>query len=119
MEDRIAANEAFVAAQPAVDKAQDDRIKALEGLFEGENSVEAKIAAAQAAAEAKAAELDTALENSLKGYVDDAQEAAEAKAAELDAALETSLKGYADQAETDAKAHAESYTNDALTWGSF
>lgn len=123
MINRIAANEAFVAAQPAVDKAQDDRIKALEGKFEGEGSVDAKIAAAQAAAEAKAAELDTALETSLKKYADDAEAdakaAAETKAKELDAALETSLKGYADQAEADAKAHAEAYTNDALTWGSF
>ena len=123
MEDRIAANEAFVAAQPAVDKAQNDRIEALEGKFKGEESVDAKIAAAQAAAEAKAAELDGVLKTELQGYADqaeaDAKAAAETKAKELDAALKTSLEGYADQAEADAKAHAEAYTNDALTWGSF
>ena len=155
--DRLEANEAFVAAQPAVDEAQDERlndleafveghsheameadIKAnkewiaahshediesrlndLEGLFEGENSVDAKIAAAQAAAEAKAVELDAALETSLKGYADDAEAAAEEEAARLDGILKTQLEGYADQAEADAKAHAETYTNDALTWGSF
>ena len=40
---RIAANEAFVAAQPGVDAAQNDRIAALENLFKGEDSVDAKI----------------------------------------------------------------------------
>ena len=45
-EGRIAANEAFVAAQPAVDKAQDDRLAALEAKFEGDESVEQQIAGA-------------------------------------------------------------------------
>ena len=57
-EERIAANEAFVAAQPAIDAEQDRRLTVLEGKFDGEQSVDAKIAAAQAAAEAEAARLD-------------------------------------------------------------
>ena len=123
MEAGIAANKAFVDAQPAVDKAQNDRIEALEGLFEGENSIEAKIAAAQTAAVAEATRLDGILKTQLEGYADqaeaDAEAAAETKAKELDAALKTSLEGYADQAEADAIATAKAHTNDALTWGSF
>ena len=54
-EDRIAANEAFVAAQPAKDDGQDERIAALEAVVDVEGeSVDAKIAAAQTAAEGKA-----------------------------------------------------------------
>ena len=144
--DRIEANEAFVAAQPAVDKAQDDRLAlleemmglggvegdktaieelqesisavedkadaaqadvdaveqrldaegglvdrleavenfvdnhdheamkgrldALEAKFEGEQSVDAKIAAAQAAAEAEAARLDGVMQQALQTEID-------------------------------------------------
>lgn len=55
---RMETVEAFVGAQPAKDQAQDAKIQALEAKFTGDNSVEKQIAAAQAAAEAKAAELD-------------------------------------------------------------
>ena len=159
--DRLEAAEGFVAAQPAVDEAQDEKIADLEefveghsheameadikankewiaghshtamekdiadlkALFEGENSVDAKIAAAQAAAEAKAAELDATLKTNLEKYADDAaadaQEAAEATAAadaqaKADQAL-VDAKAYTDQAEADAN----TYTDNALTWGSF
>ena len=44
LDNRIKANEAFVAAQPAKDEAQDNRIQALEDLFKGDNSVDNKIA---------------------------------------------------------------------------
>lgn len=43
LEARVATNEAFVAAQPAIDQAQDGRLDALEALFKGDNSVDAKI----------------------------------------------------------------------------
>ena len=61
--DRLEVVEAFKAAQPAIDAEQDRRLGVLEGKFTGDNSVDAKIAAAQSAAEAKAAELDTADKN--------------------------------------------------------
>ena len=51
-EGRIAANEAFVAAQPAVDEAQDNRIKALEDASKEGGATAQAIATAQAAAEA-------------------------------------------------------------------
>ena len=45
-EERIAENEAFVAAQPNIDKAQDDRLDALEAKFEGDETVKQQIAGA-------------------------------------------------------------------------
>ena len=54
-EGRIAANEAFVAAQPAVDEAQDNRIKALE---DDAPVKQAAIEAAQEAADAAQADVD-------------------------------------------------------------
>ena len=54
-EGRIAANEAFVAAQPAVDEAQDARIKALE---DDAPVKQAAIEAAQDAADAAQADVD-------------------------------------------------------------
>jgi hypothetical protein len=72
-EGRIAANEAFVAAQPAVDAEQDRRIKALEDAnAEGGAMAEAVQAAQKAADDAQAA-------------ADAAQGAADAAQADVDA----------------------------------
>ena len=60
IEARVAANEAFVAAQPAIDAEQDRRLTALEGKFDGEQSVDAKIEAAEQAAKDYADQKDTA-----------------------------------------------------------
>ena len=57
-ETRIAANEAFVAAQPAIDKAQDDRIKALEDANKDGGAVADAIDAAQKAADDAQGEID-------------------------------------------------------------
>lgn len=86
-ESRIAANEAFVAAQPAKDQAQDGRLDALEALFEGDNSVDAKIAAAEAAAKQHAENKDAALKQELEGKIDAkvAQADYDVKMAALDA----------------------------------
>ena len=60
----------FKEEQEAKDQEQDGKIAALEAKFEGAQSVDNKIAAAQAAAEAKAAELDGALKTELQGKID-------------------------------------------------
>ena len=85
-EARIAANEAFVAAQPAVDAEQDRRIKALE---DDAPVKQAAIEAAQDAAEAAQADAD-ALEQRLdaEGGLVDRIEANEADIARLDGAVE-------------------------------
>ena len=82
-EGRIAANEVFVEAQPAIDKAQNDRLDALEGLFKGEESVENKIAAAEEAA---------------KGYADEKVEAAVEAQGKVDAAQDAKIKALEDDA---------------------
>ena len=92
-ETRIAANEAFVAAQPAKDEAQDDRIKVLEDDVPVK---QAAIEAAQAAADdadakAEAAQADAdALEQRLdaEGGLVDRIEANEADIARLDGAVD-------------------------------
>jgi hypothetical protein len=78
-ETRIAKNEAFVAAQPAIDEAQDGRLEALEAKFEGTNSVDAKInkvandlAAHVTAANSKNDSQDQAIQAAQKA-ADDAQ----------------------------------------------
>ena len=76
-EDRIATNEAFVAAQPAVDQAQDDRIAALEAKFEGDESVAEQIADALQAAKDYADEKDAVVQGEV-----DALEAVVGKEAE-------------------------------------
>ena len=58
-EGRIAANEAFVAAQPAKDQAQNDKIKALEDANAEGGAVKEAIDAAQAAADKAQEEVDT------------------------------------------------------------
>jgi chromosome segregation ATPase len=77
--DRIEANEAFVAAQPAIDQEQDRRIKALEDANAEGGAVKDAIDAAQEAAEAAQADVD-AVEKRLddEGGLVDRLEAAEA-----------------------------------------
>ena len=72
-----ARNEAFVAAQPAVDQAQDDRIAALEAKFEGDESVAEQIADALQAAKDYADEKDAVVQGEV-----DALEAVVGKEAE-------------------------------------
>ena len=97
-EGRIAANEAFVAAQPAVDKAQDDRLAlieemmglggvegdktAIEELQEAIGAVEDKADAAQADVDAVEQRLDA------EGGLVDRIEANEANIARLDGAVD-------------------------------
>ena len=103
--DRIAANEAFVAAQPGKDKAQDDRLAvieemmglggvegdktALEELQESINAVQEAAEAAQGAADAAQGDVD-AVEQRLdaEGGLVDRIEANEANIARLDGAVE-------------------------------
>ena len=59
LDGRIAKNEAFVAAQPAKDEAQNNRLTALEAKFEGENSVANQIKAVADALDAHEEEAET------------------------------------------------------------
>ena len=97
-EGRIAANEAFVAAQPAVDQAQDDRLALLEEMMglggaEGDKTaieaLQEDIQAAQDAADAAQADVD-AVEQRLdaEGGLVDRIEANEANIARLDGAVD-------------------------------
>ena len=105
---------AHLLAQTAIDEAQDAKIEALENKFKGEGSVEDLIEDAQAAAEAKAAELATAAkEAAIAAAATDAQENADAaqEAAEATAAADATAK--ADAAEAAAKSHAEAQASAA------
>lgn len=73
IEGRMDTVEAFVAAQPAKDQAQDAKIQALEAKFTGDNSVDAKIAAAQAKAIEEAEKKDAA-DRTAQASVDSAQD---------------------------------------------
>ncbi len=77
--DRIEANEAFVAAQPAIDQEQDRRIKALEDANAEGGAVAEAVKDAQEAAEAAQGDVD-AIEQRLdaEGGLVDRLEAAEA-----------------------------------------
>ena len=91
-EGRIAANEAFVAAQPAIDAEQDRRLGELEAKFDGDDSVDAKIAAAQAAAEKHADDADAALKAELQQEIDDdVQVVADELAKQMDATQDGTL----------------------------
>ena len=57
-EDRIAANEVFVAAQPAIDEGQNNRIQALEDANAEDGAVKKAIDKAQAAADKAQSEVD-------------------------------------------------------------
>ena len=72
-EARIAANEAFVAAQPDIDEEQDNRLKALEEANAEGGAVDEAIKAAMTAA------------NAAKDAADAAQDAADAAQADVDA----------------------------------
>ena len=94
--DRIEANEAFVAAQPAIDEEQDERIAALEELHKENGAVDQKIAAVQgevdavegrmATAEATISKLDGAVdvEGSVKKQIKDAIDAVNGAAEDLE-----------------------------------
>ena len=97
-EQRIAANEAFVAAQPAKDQAQDQRLADLEAIMgmggeEGEKTaleqIREDVQAAQDAADAAQADVD-AVEQRLdaEGGLVDRIEANEANIARLDGAVD-------------------------------
>ena len=97
-EGRIAANEAFVAAQPAVDKAQNDRLALLEEMMglggaEGDKTaieeLQEAIDAAQDAADAAQADVDAVEERlDAEGGLVDRIEANEANIARLDGAVD-------------------------------
>lgn len=97
-EGRIAANEKFVKDQPGVDKAQDDRLDALEAKFKGDESVANQIADALQAAKDYADEKDAVVQGEV-----DALEAVVGKEAEGEdpatgifakmAAMKTALEG--------------------------
>ena len=99
-------------------------------LAQAKADATAKANAAQVAAEAKAADLDAALETSLKKYADDAQDAAEANAKTYvdekigiasvpDGAAASGLHKVIEDGDTAAKDYADAAVTDALTWGSF
>jgi len=95
-ETRIAANEAFVAAQPAKDKAQNDRLAVIEG--NGDGSVKKALADAKAYADELVADVNTAA-----GNLEDRVEANEAKFVGLKKAT---VQAAIDEAEAAAKADA-------------
>ena len=70
VQDREAAIKGLKETHDSEMDAVEGRVEALEAKFEGENSVDAKIAAAQAAAEAEAARLDGVLKQELQGNID-------------------------------------------------
>ena len=80
--DRIEANEAFVAAQPAIDQEQDRRIKALEDANAEGGVIKEAIDAAQADVDALEQRLDA------EGGLVDRIEANEANIARLDGAVD-------------------------------
>ena len=94
LSERIAATETFVAAQPAIDKAQNDRLETLEKLVvggegEGIEKVIEDVADAKAAAEAAQTDVD-AVEQRLDadGGLVDRIEANEANIARLDGTVD-------------------------------
>ena len=90
-ESRMGAVEGFVDAQPDVDKAQNDRIKALEDKFTGDASVEAKIAAAKQEAIEAAAAKDTALHTTISAEIDADVEAEAKSRDDADKALDAKI----------------------------
>ena len=117
---RIAANEAFVAAQPAVDAEQDRRLGVLEGLIaggEGEGNaleqLQESIEAAQSAAEAAQADVDAVEERlDAEGGLVDRIEANEANIARLDGAAD--VEGSVKKQIADAIAGVKSEVTDGL-----
>ena len=107
-ETRIAANEAFVDAQPGVDAAQDDRIKALEDANAEGGDIKEAIDAAQTAANTAQGEID-ALER-VVGVIADGKTVAGLIQENADAAAQAA----ADAATADGKAVAAQNDVDAL-----
>ena len=94
-EGRIAANEAFVAAQPAVDQAQDAKIKALEDAIGEGGDTKKAIEAAQKAAEDAQDAADKAQEDATQALADAAKAQGEVDAVELRVdALESFKNGH-------------------------
>ena len=119
LSERIAATETFVAAQPAIDKAQNDRLETLEKLVvggegEGIEKVIADVADAKAAAEAAQSDVD-AVKQRLddEGGLVDRIEANEANIAKLDGAVE--VEGSVKKQIADAIAGVKSEVTDGLT----
>ena len=120
-ETRIAANAAFIAAQPAIDAEQDRRLGVLEGLISGgegdDNALtqlQNAIDTAQAAAEAAQSDVD-AVEQRLdaEGGLVDRIEANEATIAKLDGAVD--VEGSVKKQIADAIAGVKSEVTDGLT----
>jgi hypothetical protein len=86
-EGRIAANEAFVTAQPAIDAEQNRRLGVLEGKFEGENSVanQIKAVADALAAHETAATTKNNDQDSKIGALEGRATAVEGRATQLEA----------------------------------
>lgn len=91
LDDRIKANETFVAAQPAIDEAQDDRLEALEAKFTGDQSVDAKIQAVQNNLNAHVTAANSK-NDSQDNAIQAAQDAADAAQAAIDV-VEAQLDG--------------------------
>ena len=118
--DRIEANEAFVAAQPAIDKAQDDRLKALEDANAEGGAVAKAIEAAQEAAQAAQGDVD-AIEERLdeEGGLVDRLETAEAFVAAQPAIDEAQQEAIDDHEERIAalEAFEEAHKHDVMEQG--
>ena len=110
VEERVAANEAFVAAQPAIDAEQDRRIKALEDANKEGGAMAEAVQSAQEAADAAQDAADAA-----QGAADAAQGAADAAQADVDA-LEKRLddpNGLVDRLEA-VEEFKQNHSHDAL-----
>lgn len=110
VEGRVAANEAFVAAQPAIDAEQDRRIKALEDANKEGGAMAEAVQSAQEAADAAQDAADAA-----QGAADAAQGAADAAQADVDA-LEKRLddpNGLVDRLEA-VEEFKQNHSHDAL-----
>ena len=103
LEDRIEANETFVAAQPAIDLAQNNRLAALEeDVARLDGAVDVEGSVKKQIADAVKVEADRAAE--AEGDLADRIKANEDKLAGLE---KETVQAAIDQAEADAKAHAE------------
>ena len=121
-EERIAANEAFVAAQPAVDKAQNDRLAVIEemmglGGVEGDKTaleeLQESIEAAQKAADDAQADVDTVEQRlDAEGGLVDRIEANEEDIARLDG--DVNVEGSVKKQIADAIAGVKSDVTDGL-----
>ena len=102
--DRLEAAEAFVAAQPGVDEAQDERIKALEDANAEGGAVKEAIDAVQD-------NLDKFVDETFEAYKKDAQDAVDAVQGELDKFVDETFEAYKKDAQdaVDAKVAQTEY----------